>query len=106
MKVNVEVDLSWLEDGETIDEAIVYRIADKFIDQDRIGELIKKAIAERFDDSIDSVLTKTLDSFMDREVAITDNWGTVQERHENVEELLKARFDSFMSELVDSNGKK
>ena len=108
MKITCEID--WIDEEESLDEAlqdrviaeVVKAIANKFSDE-MFKEVEKKASAE-LAAKVDDLSTKLLDRFTNKEIVVTDNWGDVKEKYENVPELLKAKFDAFLSQKVDKNG--
>ena len=107
MKINVEFDLDWVEDEDTIDSAVSRKIIDKAVSKvgENIIEAIKKNVDNQLANKIDDYLQTVLTGFMDRNIIITDKWGNEVSRYESVNEMLEERFDNFMSEEVDSNGK-
>ena len=84
--------------------------------ENRAAEILASNISKRFEakmwDSyfkkvnltIDQTINQFLDEFMDRNIIETDKYGDEVNRHENVKELLKTKFDEFMTEEVDSKG--
>jgi uncharacterized protein YllA (UPF0747 family) len=106
MKVNCEFELDWIDEDETIDSEIEKRLVRAVIDKmpKSIMEGIEKKASDLMADKVDSTIDTILDRFMNREVMVTDRWGDVQEKYESVNELLKSKFDAFVSQQVDKNG--
>ena len=106
MKVSCEFELDWVDEDETIDSEIEKRLVRAVIDKmpKSIMEGIEKKASDLMADKVDSTIDTILDRFMNREVMVTDRWGDVQEKYESVNELLKSKFDAFVSQQVDKNG--
>ena len=109
MKVICELD--WIPEDISIEEEIENRIvkeaasiAIKNFSENVIKKIEEKASAS-FAQKVDELCNNLLERFMDKEIMVTDNWGDVQAKYESVEELLKAKFDNFMTQKVDKNGK-
>lgn len=107
MKINVEFDLDWLREDDTIDDAVSRKIISRAVDQ--VGEKIIKTLKDNVDikinEKVDDFLNKVLAKFLDRNIVITDKWGNEINRYESVNELLETKFDEFIIEGVDKNGK-
>jgi hypothetical protein len=106
MKVSCEFELDWVDEDETIDSEIEKQLVRAVIDKmpKSIMESIEKKASDLMADKVDSTIDTILDRFMNREVMVTDRWGDVQEKYESVNELLKSKFDAFVSQQVDKNG--
>lgn len=106
MKINVEFDLNWV-DEETIDDAVSRKLVDHAVAE--VGEKVITAIKNLADKSlnekVDTYLEEVLAGFLERNIIITDRWGNITDRYESVNELLETRFDEFITEMVDKNGK-
>jgi hypothetical protein len=107
MKIKFSVDIDWInEDGridDLIKEEIVNRTADAIkADQE---ETIKREVSDRAVVRVDEFMEKTLTGFIDREIVLTDRYGDVLTRYENVIEMIKEKFDRFFDEEVDKYGK-
>jgi hypothetical protein len=107
MILKIEVDLGdWISEDGSIDDEIqnaivsgcVKRIASSSTDS------IKKKIDNIVVEMAEKKAVELLKEFMDRNILVTDKWGNEKERYENVKEMLEDRFDSFMSQPVDSCG--
>jgi len=107
MKINVEFDLDWVSEDQSIDEAVQKKIINGIVGgmDDRIKKLIQKEADNRLVEKLDGVIDNLFSDFMTRNVVITDKWGDEVSRYESVNELLKEKFDTFLTEPVDSNGK-
>jgi len=105
MKIALEV--NWADDHGNIDRTIKNAVVDR-IAQTVSTELypsIEAEVAERLADMVDALLNKLIDRFMNREIKVTDKWGDVTAEFESVEELLKTKFDDFLTQKVDKEGK-
>ena len=107
MKINVEFDLEWVDDEDTIDGAVSRKIISMAVEQigEKIITAIKNSVDEKMNAKVDDFLNDVLSGFMDRNIIITDKWGKEVARHETVNNLLETRFDEFITESVDKDGK-
>jgi len=107
MKMTVEVELNWLGEDGDIDAAIRDSIAEKCLERipEKAKENLQKYVDSQFKHKIDGLINEVLSGFMDRNIVVTDQWGDEVSRYESVREMLKEKFNTFMSEKVDTNGK-
>ena len=107
MKINVEFNLDWINEDDSIDEAVQRNIIKGIVGgiDDRIKALVQKEADNRLVEKLDVVINNLFSDFMTRNVVITDKWGDEVSRYESVNELLKEKFDNFLVEPVDSKGK-
>lgn len=108
MKINVEVNLDWVSEEESIDEAIQRKVISavssevmKLVDKQRF-----QAIASVVNDKIDDSVNEMLSGFLEKGFQPTDQWGDKKGEPIKVLDLLKERLENFFLENVDSHGKK
>ena len=113
MKVNVSVEIDWIEEDGSIDDEIKHELI--------LG--VKRAISKTcmkdmetqsklaFDDAVQQASAKIskkaldfADAWLENEVEITDKWGDKQDKI-TVKGLIKRSFDNLLERKVDSNGK-
>lgn len=104
--MRIECDVDWVDRDETIDEAVRNAVIERLVDKvsNEFYPEIEKQASARLAASINELLAKLTDRFMNKEIIVTDNWGDVQEKHANVNDLLKTKFDAFLTQKVDKNG--
>jgi len=108
MKFTCELD--WVEEDETIDSKIQDLVIEKVVEVVSKGigkelfEKIEKEAREKISKEIDARSLELISKFLDREVVATDQWGDVLKKYPSVTDLLKAKFDAFLSATVDKNG--
>lgn len=107
MKVNVEIELDWLDEDYNLSEQVENEVVDRLVAEIRKG--ISKSLGRRVSQKV-SILTDKwimdqLHSFCDRKINITDKWGDTTEHHESVTEMFKAKFDEFFNASVNEQGK-
>ncbi len=97
-----------IEGRETdlITENLVQRITQKVVEEINAStvETIKENAARKINFGIDQLLEHTLIDFMDRKVLITDKWGDKVVEYENVDEMLKEKFDEYITQRVSKKG--
>lgn len=108
MKLKIEVDIDYLGEDGSIDDQVKASIANAIaskINKDSIQNLsahAERLINERATQLVDGVFA----AIMSERIAITDDWGKVVKEYTNTESMIKSRFDSFMTERVDNEGRK
>jgi hypothetical protein len=111
MKLNLEIELDWIDEEMNLDDTVKQQIIDGVVNkiQKSIEEKVEKNINSTIDNTIiDKINQKTEDlfnDFMNREIVINDNYGDVLKSYNNVYEMMKERFDNFMLQTVDEKGK-
>jgi hypothetical protein len=105
--LKITVDLEEMFDEEYFNGRIEDIVADKLMSklQKKITDTTVNQVLINMADKIDSWINDTLSNFIDRPIKLTDKYGSVIEEYDNVSELLKGRFDEFMSENVDEKGR-
>lgn len=117
MKINITVDVDWIEEDGSIDDEVKHQIiqgvknsiskscldkvqaqASKSIDQ-AIDESIKKA--QR---AIEERAIKFTDDWLENEVTITDKWGDKADCL-TIKDLIKKTFDGLLQKKVDKDGR-
>lgn len=107
MKLNLELDIDWIDEDQSIDDEVKQAIINgvtKSINRD-VRHTVKKAALRRMYENVDTWINEKLEEFCDRRIQITDKWGDPQEHHESVTEMFKVKFDSFFNASVDKDGK-
>lgn len=104
--MKIELELDWLYEDykfeDAIKDAIINKMAEKLSKE--LYPTIEKEVSSQLAKTVDDLQNKLIDRFMNKEVIVTDNWGDVQTKHENVNELLKHKFDKFLTEKVNDRG--
>jgi hypothetical protein len=107
MKLKIEIDIDYLSDEGSIDEQVQNSIASKIVSEinqksmDGLTEKAEAIINERANKLVQDVF----DGIMEEKISITDQWGKVIQSFENTRDMIKSRFDKFMLERVDNNGR-
>jgi len=110
MKLQLEINIDWIDEDSNIDEAIKQQVIDAIVNKIQ-GKIESKAteqsealINQTITSKIDQLTQKTFDEFMNKEIIISDRYGDVLKSYTNVFELMKERFDNFMTQTVDEKG--
>ncbi len=106
-KFKCEVEIDWVEDEDTIDDRIKREIAKQIVFQFKEKDFapIIAYATETLRDKADALVVETLQKFMAKKIVITDQWGNITEEYGNVDELLQDKFDDYITESVDHQGK-
>lgn len=106
MKFKIEVELNEIEEDYTIDELVMKELVNEVVQKvsRNIQPILIKKIANKFNFAVDSLIDDTLANFLDRKIRITNDYGTVKDEYENVDEMLKEKFDNFITQRVTGNG--
>lgn len=110
MKFNLEIDIDWIDEDSNLNDQVKEEIISTIIG--RVNKSIENTVKPKIEEKIDGMIVEKIDGlvssifaeFMDKEVNITDQYGDVITSHENVYAVIKSRFDTFMTQPVDSKG--
>jgi len=111
MKLNLEVEIDWIDEEQGIDEVVKQSIIDSVVNQignkvnDRVQKEVDKIINEQITSKISDRIGEMFDAFASEPVKVRDEYGDVKAQYDSVREMLKARFDKFLTEMVDDSGK-
>lgn len=111
MILNLQIDVDWLEEDMTLDESVKESIISSVVD--KIEEKVESQIKEQVDNEIDEAVfdkinektESVFNDFINRSVTITDRYGDSLKTYNNLHDLIKERFDKFLNEMVDEDGK-
>ena len=117
MKLNITVDIDWIEEDGSIDEEVKHQIisgvknsiSKQCLDKvDReASKSIDKAIQEAIEAAKNTIKDKAVafaDDWLENEVTITDKWGDAKDTL-TITDLIKKTFDDLLEKKVDSNGR-
>jgi hypothetical protein len=110
MKLNLEIELDWIDEEMNLDETVKQNVIDAVVNkvQKGIEEKVEKKINEAIDLTVISKINEKTDSlfneFMNREICISDRYGDKIKVYPNMSALIKERFDNFMEQTVDEIG--
>jgi hypothetical protein len=110
MKLNLEVELDWIDEDMNLDETVKQNVIDAVVNKVQKG--IEEKVEKKINDTIDTIVVSKInektealfDEFMNREICISDRYGDKIKVYPNMSALIKERFDSFMDQLVDEKG--
>lgn len=111
MKLNLEIELDWIDEEKGLDETVKEQIIDgvtarveKQISskiEEKVNKVIDETIVSKINEKTDALFT----DFVSRQVTLCDNYGSKIKVYESMEQLIKERFDNFMTQKVDSEGR-
>lgn len=110
-KINVTFDVEWLDENQTLDEALREGIITSVVDHikeetmEKITEEVNKKLSEVLENFLDKKLNELTDSLLNRKINIYDRWGDCKEENVEIMDILKRRLDTYLTEQVDENGK-
>jgi len=110
MKLNLEVELDWIDEDMNLDDTVKQNVIDAVVR--KIQSNVELQVEKKINDTIDKVVLakinkmteKLFSDFMKREISITDGYGDKIKVYKNTTELIKERFDKFMEQTVDEKG--
>lgn len=111
MKLNLEIQLDWIDDEMNLDETVRQNIIDAVVNkiqaktEDKVKSAIDKIIDETTVKKINEMTEAMFNDFVNRRVTITDSYGSKIKVYESVNDIIKERFDNFMTQKVDNEGK-
>ena len=110
MKITCEIDWVSEDQAATLDDILKQEVIDKVVahiatrfSKEMFKEVEKKA-SDELAARVNEILNKILDRFTKRQIKVTDKWGDLRAEYEDANELLKSKFDDFLTEKVDKNG--
>lgn len=114
MKLNIQVELDWLEEDGSIDQHVqdeIIRGVKNAISkdclalvQDKTKEAIETGLTEATKHLKDKV-TEFFETWLNTEAVITDKYGDKVDKG-TLKEIIKKEFNDCMNQKVDSNGKR
>ena len=107
MKLNIELNIDYLDEEYNLDDAIKQDIIDTVAQtfKQSINISVERKIKKRISNLMDDWIMKQLHLFCDKKIRITDKWGDTQEHHDSVTDMFKTKFDEFFNASVDDKGK-
>ncbi|MBB3700070.1 hypothetical protein KMW28_27025 [Flammeovirga yaeyamensis] len=111
MKFNIEVTVDWLEEGGDIDQVVKQEIIDGVTS--RIENKLLAEARKELEDRTYKELNTKIDEIVDREfqtlwskpIVQCDRWGDTLKEYPSGKAMIKEKFDNFLTEQVDGNGK-
>lgn len=111
MKLQLELNIDWIDEEMTLDETVKHEIIEQIVKklfktvELQTEEKVNKLIDAKVIEIIDEKTSELYNDFMSKPVSITDSYGDTIETFENVKAVIKQRFDKYLTEWVDSDGK-
>ena len=111
MKLNLEVELDYIDEEMNIDETIKQNIINQISDkiESKVSTKVKEVVESKIDNLIVAKVNELTDAmfkeFISRPVILTDNYGSKLKQYENIEGIVKEKFDNFLTERVDEQGR-
>lgn len=110
MKLSLEINLDWIDEDSNLDETVKQNVIDAIVE--KIQENVETEVSAKVNDIIDKTIVAKINTmtenlfndFMNKEIQITDNYGTTIKHYPNVTAVIKERFDNFMNQTVDEKG--
>ncbi|SCX79631.1 hypothetical protein [Ruminococcus sp. YE282] len=112
-KITFTLDLDYIDEFENLDDDLRDEITDTVVNKiiskidNSIEDEAKKKLEEKLckvDETISKRFNQIIVNFFSTPKTITDAYGDVVEKNVTINEKLKARCDSFLTEKVDSSG--
>lgn len=97
MRLNVTVDLDWIEEDESIDDEIKRQVlsgvsrqvSEKLLSE--LGDSAQKQLVEKLENQVSAALTERIETFLTRKFDVTDRFGRKTEEQTSVDDLLAQR---------------
>lgn len=116
MKINITVEVDWIEEDGSIDEEVQHQIIQGVKNSisktclDKVESQAAKSINAAIDDSIkkaqkaiEEKAVKFADDWLENEVTITDKWGDKADCL-TIKDLIKRTFDGLLQQHVNERG--
>lgn len=111
MKLNLELEIDWIDEDMSIDDVVKEEIINSITNkiqkkiESEVHDKVNKSINETTIAKIDSMVESLFNEFMNKPVTINDDYGDIIEQYDNVFAVIKKKFDGFMEQKVDKNGR-
>ena len=106
MKLQIEVNLDWLDENGSLDEQVKQEIADRIAE--RISATAVKDVREcaidQVHDKLDVLITELFQGFMNETVTVTDEWGKPRYASTKIAELMRKKLDRALGEKINDRG--
>jgi len=108
MKFKIEVELAWVGEEGNLDDEIQKAIVDKVVSSVSKGitEQVQKEASATITPKVNELVEKTYEELVAGKVVLTDKWGDKKHEYPSIKELIKARWDEWLAEIVDDRGNK
>lgn len=109
--MNLEIEVDWIDDESNLDDLVKSQIIAGVMTKINQSVLLKieSKIESKMDKLIIGRINKSVDKmfkdFLKRPVQINDRYGSTIEQYNSVTDVIKKKFDRFMTETVDEKGK-
>lgn len=105
MKIKCEVELDWVNEDYSIDDAIQSKLSRLIAEQlsskcSGITERAKEVLEKEIKEFTKQILTE----FMEGTITTTDRYGDIKRENITVRDLIKEEFDKSLNMIVDKNG--
>lgn len=110
MKLSLDIELDWVDEESNLDETVKQNVIDAVVNkiqknvetkvEGKINEIIDKTIISK----INTLTENIFNDFMNKQITLSDNYGSAIKVYNNVYEIIKERFDNFMEQTVDEKG--
>ncbi len=110
MKLNLEVELDWIDEEMNIDDTVKQNVIDAVVNkvqsniESQVEENINNIIDKTVVTKINKMTEKLFNDFMKREITVTDHYGDIIKSYKSTNDVIKERFDNFMMQTVDEKG--
>ncbi len=107
MKLNVTVDIDWINEDESLDEAVKSQIINSVVKKisDDVIRSVKYEAERKVQDRVNELVETTYEEFLNGKVTLTDRWGDVTKKDVSIKCLIKDQCDKWLLEKVDKDGK-
>lgn len=107
MKLNVTVELDWLGEDESLDEAVKKQIINGVVKKisDDVIRSAKHEAEKQVQERVNALVDSTYEEFLNGKVTLTDRYGDPIEKDVSIKELIKKRCDNWLTEKVDKEGR-
>ncbi len=107
MNFKIEAEIDWLGEDSGLDETIQGKIIEAVTAkiQAQIVTDVAAQVTKTINERVNELVSETFARIMSKKINVTDQWGDVKESFPTIEDAIKTRFDRFMLEKVNNDGK-
>lgn len=107
MKFNIEINIDWIDEDSSLDDNIKNQIIDTVTAEVRENTMtdVSQKVVAILEGKVEELVTETYSNIINKPIKITDKYGDVKKEYDGVKEMIKEKFDKWLLEKVNSDGR-
>lgn len=105
LEITGTIDLDY-ETEERIDKAIFRAAAEQLLKHHQLSSMARDAVQRKIDEALGALILERINGILDKDIPQTDRFGDPTGDPKPFRELFADRAEEYLTETVDSNGRK